>query len=292
MDKVGANYESCLKAIEEKFKIVSIPVQIPIGHESEFCGIVDLVNFTKITWHENNLGKKYKVENILKTDHDFNKIAQYRRNAIEKLAQVDNEFAEILLERFNFEYEKMNDNLLFDSFLRKACIKTSVIPVLCGSSLKNIAIQPLMDAVIKYLPNPKELEKNDFSKDYGSDLVAVCFKTIHDHQKSRKRLDPETEVFNLQLKTTNKQTKYKIEDSEEDILSFVRVYNGELIGKSSIFNPNKEIKETCQHIYIPHSNKFQKVTKISAGNIAIINGLTKVSFLSIIFIILFKFLFF
>lgn len=285
MDKTGASYESSLKSIESKLKTTPIPVQMPIGRERDFTGVVDLINMRKMTWphtNNNNMGKTFKIEPLTSSDDLFTRARLERSQAIERLAQVSDEFGEVLLERFNMDFDQVNDPILIETYLRRACVSCNVTPVLCGSALRNTGVQPLMDAVVKYLPNPSELEKNDFRPYYGSGLVAVCFKTIHDHQKLRKRVNNETSIASLDSvsdtaaakSALNKATKS--EEVEEDVLSFVRVYNGELVSKAKIFNIGKQVRESCEKIYIPFANQLKSVGKISAGNIAVVNGLLKV----------------
>lgn len=275
MDKSGANFELCLRSIEEKLKTICIPIQIPVGYGKEFKGIIDLINLRKFTWLEHSKNQNtFLTEDIVEKSEEYSIAKEFRFKSIEKLVQTDEQFAEIMLERYNLDFEKMNDNFLFDSFLRKSCINYKITPVLCGSSIKNIGIEHLMDAVIKYLPNPEQVEKNDFSKDYGSDFVGICFKTILDHRKSRKKLD--TKDFSLQLTEAKTNTKLNFEDIGNDMLSFVRIYNGEFKEKSTLFNINKQVKEMCHKIYMPHSNQFKYLSHASAGNIVVVSGFLKV----------------
>lgn len=280
MDKVGASFEDSLKSIEAKLNTVPLAVQIPIGKEKTFQGVIDLINMKKLIWDGKKIdtdgGKLFEIKSIEKTDEQFEMAFSRRNLLIEKLAQINDEFAEILLDKYNLVYESMNDNILLETFLRKSCLNSSVTPVLCGSSFKNIAVQPLMDAIIKYLPNPLDLSKNNFNEFYDKSLMMVCFKIIHDHQKSRKRVNSATSIASLQTSATSALNRNKNEESESDILSFVRVYSGDLIAKTKIYNPSKNVKESCDKIYIPFSNQLKQVHKVSAGNIAIVHGLTKV----------------
>lgn len=281
MDKNDANFESCLGSIADQLKTTPVPLQYPVRRDKAFCGVYDLVHFRKLTWSEHNLhqdaGKSFSIENISKEEKEFERLFELRLEALEKLSQVDETFAEIMLDRFNLDFERMNDNALFEKHLRHSCLNLTLTPVFCGSSFKNIAVQPFMDGIVKYLPHPDELEAKKFSQHFGSDLVAVCFKSIHDHQKSRKRIDRETESFSFfPSQNANSSSKLKIENIEDDMLTFVRVYNGELVSKSSVYNPNKQVVEKCQNVYIPYSSQLKTTSKITSGNIGIINGLSKV----------------
>lgn len=122
-----------------------------------------------------------------------------------------------------------------------------------------MAVQPLLDAIIKYLPSPEE-RKYPFQKYYGNNLCALCFKTIHDHKKLNK----------------SKLTKSEENQSGDDVLSFIRVYNGELTSKTKIFNATKNLREECGKIFIPYANQMKSVSSVKSGNIAVISGLKQV----------------
>jgi elongation factor G len=259
--------------------LLSKVVQIPIGKEKNFTGVIDLINMRKLIWNKTSskdeAGRLFQTMPLDKND-DLYEIAQKTRiSQIEKLAQISDEFAEILLEKYNMNYDQMNDNILFETHLRKSNLKCLITPVLCGSSFKNIGVQPLMDAICKYLPNPDELAKNNFSKYYDKNLYAVCFKIIHDHNKLRNRVDNSTASIELTQKALNK-VKIDSKNFDENMLTFVRIYNGELSSKTRLFNPNKKVVESCEKIFIPYSNQIKRVSKVTNGNIALISGLQKV----------------
>ena len=281
MDKLGASFDKSIKSIETKLKTIPLPVQIPIGEEKSFIGVIDLVNMNKLTWNNRNsekdFGKSFETKALNENDQIYSKAMKSRTSMIEKLAQVNEEFAEILLEKYNLDYEKMNDNELLETHLRKSNIDLKITPVLCGSSLRNMSVQPLMDAIVKYLPSPIELPKNNFSDFYQNDLNAFCFKIIHDHQKSRKRVNSTTAIASLNASGASAAlVKSRSDDPDADILTYVRVYNGELHSKSKVFNINKQCKEIIDKIYVPFSNQVKQVSKVSMGNIALVSGLTQV----------------
>ena len=287
MDKLGADFQASIKSIEEKLNTVPLVVQLPVGEEKSFCGVIDLVNMKKLLWSARNesdnrsQGKQFDVKSLEASDEHYEMAVKSRARLVEKLAQANETFAEILLDQYNMEYEKVNDSILIDTYVRQACLSNSATPVLCGSSFKNIAVQPLMDAIVKYLPNPLDLEKNNFDKYFESkaDFVGVCFKIIHDHFKQRKRMNADTATATLQASGSagSANAKSKLEETDdENVLAFVRVYNGELHHKSKIYNVNKQVKEEIDRIYIPFSNQIKIVNKVSNGNIALVSGLSKV----------------
>ena len=274
MDKIGSDLDMCIDSIEKKLNTVPLQLQYPVGKEKSFNGVIDLVNMKKIVWNQISDGKVFESINLNSNDEDFQQAFKKRIELIEKIARINEDFAEILLEKYNMEFEKMNDNILLESYIRKSCLSALATPVLCGSSFKNIGIQPVMDAIIKYLPSPSDLHKNNYEPFYDKSLLMVCFKIIHDHQKSRKRINRSNSKIQLQTNATNTLNKFKLDEAQDDILTFVRVYNGELHAKSKVYNPAKNVKEICDKIYIPYSNELEEVQKIGAGNIAIVHGLT------------------
>ena len=127
-------------------------------------------------------------------------------------------------EKYNLNYDKINDNILLEKYIRLSNMKCLITPILCGSSFKNIGVQPLMDAIVKYLPNPTDLNKNNYSKYFEKSLCAVSFKIIHDHLKTRKRINSSTSLASISTSTSStlNKTLNDLED-DEDILSFVRI---------------------------------------------------------------------
>lgn len=286
MDKNGANFKNCLKSIETKLNTRALPLQIPIGEEKNFTGVVDLIQMKKLTWDNKNSirdnGKSFEISKLTPNDGIYAEALKNRIYLIENLAQVNEEFAEKLLDDYALDYENMNDHLLLETNLRKSSLNCSITPVLVGSSFKNIAVQPLMDGIIKYLPNPSDLLKNDYAKYYDKNFMGYCFKIVHDHQKSRKKVDSNTSIASLSTNTSSIINKNKNDEINDNILTFVRVYNGDLVAKTKVYNVSKQIRETCDKIYIPFANQIKQVSKVTNGNIAIVSGLTKVSKFNVI----------
>lgn len=129
----------------------------------------------KIIWESSvdNNGLKYSQINLESNDELYKKALAYRISMIDKLASASDEFAEILLDKYNMNFEMFDDNILLETHLRKTNLNCSITPVLCGSSFKNIGVQLLMDAIIKYLPNPSELAKNKFDEYYGKNIMLL-----------------------------------------------------------------------------------------------------------------------
>ena len=262
MDKFGADFFKSIKSIEKHLNTIPVPLQLPIGKEKSFIGLIDLINITKLTWNnEKSLtdsGKSFNITKLTKNDAHYDQALKYRTSLIDKLAQADDKLAEILLEKYDLKYDLVDDNILLETYLRKLCLNSKITPILCGSSYKNMAVQPLLDAIIKYLPSPEE-RHYPFQKYYGNDFCALCFKTIHEHRKLNK-----------------KQLTQSASETGEEIYTFIRVYNGELTTRSKIFNSTKNVKEDCEKLYIPYANQMKAVNSIKSGNIAVVSGLKQV----------------
>ena len=282
MDKPSANFKNCLKSIESKLNTKPLPIQVPIFENKNFIGLVDLISMRKLTWNNKNsardFGKTFEISQLAKSDEIYDESLRNRISLIENLAQLNEDFAEILLEKYMLDYASMNDHLLLDTYLRKSCLNCSVTPVLLGSAFKNIGVQPLMDAIIKYLPNPNDLIKNSYAKYYEKNLMGLCFKIVHDHQKSRKKLDSSTSIASLSTNASSILNKNKLDDANDDILTYIRVYNGELSSKTKVYNVNQQVREFCDKIYIPFANQIKQVSKVTSGNIALVSGLNIVFF--------------
>jgi elongation factor G len=280
MDKPSADFDECIKSIEKKLNTTALELQMPIRTKEEgFIGVIDLINMKKITWNNrkssDSYGKLFQLEQLDVTDEQFTKAFKKRVSLIERLAHLNEQFAEMLLEKYNLNCANLTDNILLESYLRQTCIKKLATPVLCGSSFKNMCVQLLMDAMIKYLPSPNELNKNDFRNFYDDNFSAICFKIIHDHQKSRKKVNTQTSTASLQQAPLSKSSK-EMNDENENILSFLRIYSGELSAKTKIYNASKHSKEICDKIYIPYANQIKQVNKQTCGNIAVVSGLVNV----------------
>ncbi len=180
MDKTGADFQRCIQSIESKLHTVALPVQMPIRTERGFIGVVDLIGMRKLTWDttasEASLGKEFETTQLDSGDELYGEAMRWRVRLVETLAQANEEFAELLLDKYEMRYEGFDDNVLLEMYVRLANLQGGrVTPVLCGSSFKNVCVQPMMDAVVKYLPDPEESSKNKHSKYFGDDFNGKNF---------------------------------------------------------------------------------------------------------------------
>lgn len=243
MDRLGADFFSVIEDITKVLKANPIPIQLPIGAENTFEGVIDLLNMREIHW-EGPEGSELRYDDIrpeLKDEAD-----KWRQNLLDKLSEFSDEITELYLDGQDIPVE------LIKKVLREECIKQNVVPVLTGSSLKNKGVQPLLDSVIDYFPSPEELPP----------IVGHHVKTEEEVPVERSEKGPLSAlVFKIQT------------DREAGVLSYLRIYSGKLKSGSSVLNLNKNQKERITRILRMHANKSEQVDSVVAGDIAVIIGL-------------------
>jgi len=246
MDRTGADFYHVIKMIQDKLATNTIIVQLPWGNEDNFQGIIDLIKMKAYSYTIDNLGVDYKEVSI---PEDMRELAnEYHHKIIESLAELD----ENIMEKY-LEGEEIASNEI-KSAIRRLTIKNEVVPVLCGSALKNKGVQLLLDAVVDYLPSPL-------------DVPPI------------KGIDPLTEkgIYRLaEDKEPLSSLVFKImTDPYIGKLSFVRVYSGTLKSGSYVYNPTKEVKERINRLVLIHADHKKDVTEIHSGNLGAIIGLKK-----------------
>lgn len=247
MDRIGANFFNAVKMTREILNANAVIIQLPIGAEENFVGVIDLINMKQIIWDDDTLGATFNVENI---SDDFVETArQYQEKLIETVAEVDDE----IMEAYLSETPITAVNLV--EAIRKATISLKLVPVLCGSALKNKGIQPLIDAVVQFLPSP-------------SDIPPI--KGIH----------PKTEnCIECVAKTTEPLAAliFKVSMTEGRKLSYVRIYSGKMKVGEDVYNPFRKTKEKLSRILRMHANKKERINEAGAGSIVGIVGLKESS---------------
>jgi len=244
MDKIGADFLTVVKAIKERLGAKALPIQLPLGKEDDFRGIIDLIKQKAVIWGGDILGAKFEEVEIPK---EFKEEAElHRHNLIEALADYSDE----LMEKYVAE-EPINETLIKD-VLRQATIDVSVVPVLCGSAFKNKGIQPLLDIICDYLPSPVDIKE----------IEGINPRT----EQPEKRKFSEDEPFCALV--------FKIAaDPYVGQLSYARVYSGRLVSGSYAYNPVRRKRERIGRILQMHANKREPRDSISAGEIAALVGL-------------------
>ena len=243
MDRLGADFLRCVEMIEERLGANPLPLQLPVGKEETFRGIIDLVEEKMMRFDEDTKGSRVEYEPV--PDEFKEESAAARMALIEKLADFDDWVMEKFLNEQAVTVEEIN------RAIRAATLNLDVVPVLCGSSFKNKGVQPLLDAVVAYLPSPV-----DASSVQGVNADGVL--------ETRRASDDE-KLSALVFKLTS--------DPFVDILAYVRVYSGVIKVGDRVYNPGKKKKEKIGRIVKMHANKREEVGVLKAGDIGAVVGL-------------------
>jgi elongation factor G len=240
MDRPGADFTGVVSQIKERLNANPVAVQIPIGSEETFTGVIDLIENRAIKWEDDeNFGVKYIYAEIPEAYIEM--ATEWRNKLIEAIAETDEE----LLEKF-FEDSESITKADINKALRKATLEMSVIPVLCGSAFRNKGIQPLLDAIVAYLPSPLDIG-------------------------SVKGINPET--LNIEFRKPEYNEPFSalafkiVTDVYVEKLVFLRVYSGRIKEGAVVYNSRTGKKERIAHLYQMHANKQNSVNEIGAGNI-------------------------
>jgi elongation factor G len=247
LDRTGASFEHCVETIKNRLNAIPAVVQLPIGSEADFIGVIDLINMRALTWRgETKIGEDYAVEEIPAELADQ---AQAARHAlIELVADHDDH----MMEAFLTDEESITPELLQDS-IRRAVLASKITAVLCGSAFKNKGVQPLLDAVIAYLPSPL-------------DVPAIIGFKPGDESVMIERHPADADPFAA--------LAYKIAaDPHLGRLTYIRLYSGKLQAGSTVLNATKGRKERIGKIYQMHANKRQEIASVGAGQIVAVMGL-------------------
>ena len=243
MDRVGADFFEAVRMMRERFTSIPVPIQIPAGSEENFRGAIDLINQKLMVWDDSSHGMEYTIQEI---PEEFTAQAtSQREKMIETLAEADDGLAE----KYLGGEEILVSEIL--AALRKATISLKIVPVLCGAALRNKGIQPILDAVINYLPSPEDIPPvkgiNPITKKeeirHSSDkepLAALAFKIMLDDGRK---------------------------------LTYLRIYSGQIHANDEVYNSVKKKKEKVARLLRMHANKRERIEKASAGEIIAVLGL-------------------
>jgi elongation factor G len=247
LDRTGADFFRCVEMMKERLNSTTLVLQLPIGAEQDFIGVVDLVEMHAKVWRgETQMGEDYVVEEIPADLAE--QAAEYREQLVETLAEADDEIMETYLE----------DGDVFDvptlkAAIRRATLADKLNPVLCGTAFKNKGVQPLLDAVVDYLPSPLDID-------------AIVGHDPRDEEKEIKRKPSDDEPF--------AGLAYKIaSDPHLGKLIYVRVYSGKLEAGSTVVNSVNGKKERIGKVYQMHANKREEIASVGAGQIVAVMGL-------------------
>lgn len=246
MDRAGADFYRVKDLVEKRLKAVAVPMQLPIGREEDFVGIIDLVKFKAIYWNDENHGTTFEEKDI---PADLLDKAQEFRNLLLDTAA---ESSEELMEHY-LEHETLDEDQIKKA-IRQRTIACEIFPMFCGSAFKNKGVQTLLDAVIEILPSPLDVP----------DVVGLSAEG----EEETRAADPKAPFSALAFKIAT--------DPFVGTLTFVRVYSGSIDAGSSVYNSLKAKKERFGRIVQMHSNRREQVESISAGDIAAVVGLKDV----------------
>ena len=247
MDRTGADFDRVVRQIKSRLGARAVPVQLPIGSEENFAGVVDLLRMKAIYWDTENMGTTYEAREIPAELQDAAKAA--REAMVEAAAEANDELMEVYL-----EHTDLNDEQILTG-LRTGTINNIIVPVLCGSAFKNKGVQALLDAVVILMPSP-------------ADVPAI--KGILENETEGTRKSDDKEPFAA--------LAFKIAtDPYVGSLTFFRVYSGVLNSGDSVFNPVKGKKERIGRILQMHANTREEIKEVRAGDIAAAVGLKAVT---------------
>ncbi len=243
MDKTGASFEQCIKDIKERLGARPVPIQLPIGAEQAFKGIIDLVRMKAVVWEDEALGAKYHDEDI---PADLQSAAeQARQEMIEACVELDDQATDDYLNG----KEIANETIM--KLLRKAVVTSAFFPVLCGSAFKNKGVQPLLDAVIDYLPSPLERPAmKGIDVKTGAEVVRVA---------------SDKEPLSM--------LAFKLMDDQYGVLTFCRIYSGKLEKGIALLNSTRERTERVGRMVLMHANSREEISEAYAGDIVALVGL-------------------
>jgi elongation factor G len=244
MDKNGADFELVLESIRKRLGARPVAIQIPIGAEANFKGVIDLMEMNAIVWHDETMGAKYSIEEI--PANLLKKAEAFRMQLVELVAESDDD---ILVQFLDGD---MPTSAQLKAGLRKATLDLKLFPVICGSAFKNKGVQTLLDAVVDYLPSPL-------------DIPPIIGLNPSDLTEQFVRHSDDSEPFSA--------LGFKLINDQFGKLGFIRVYSGQLRTGDTVLNPRTGKTERVGRLVKMHANKREDITEIMAGDICACVGL-------------------
>ena len=240
MDRPGANFDANVKSIESKLNVEALPTQFPIKENGTLTGIVDVVSLEKLIFDGKDMGMRFTRSKLSEEeDKSLWEVAlEKRRDLTDKLSNMDDILADVIIEQESLD--AITPQTLHDSLYRST-ISRKGVPVLLGSSYKNVGVQPLMDSVLLYLPSPDRNKHMKYYRPFGKTLSARAFKVVHDKIRGP--------------------------------ITFFRVYTGWMEKGAKLYNIRKETAEHAGKLYIACADDYHEVSKINDGNIVAVTGL-------------------
>jgi elongation factor G len=246
MDKIGADFFKCLDDIKTRLGAKPVAIQLPIGSEQNYKGLIDLVRMKGVVWDDESLGAKYHDIDIPADMLDDAK--KYREQMIEAAVELDDAAMTAYLEG------KGPDEATLKRLIRKAVITGAFFPVLCGSAFKNKGVQPLLDAVVDYLPSPLDVPAIKGVDDKGNEVI--------------RKADDKEPMALLAFKI--------MDDPFVGTITFCRIYSGTLTSGTGVINSTKDRKERIGRMLLMHANNREDIKEAYAGDIVALAGLKEV----------------
>ena len=247
MDRTGADFDRCIRMMKERLAANPVPVQLPLGKEEGFRGIIDLVRMQAVVWDEDTLGAKYHEEPLPESMRES--VAAARETLMESLADVNDSLLEKYLNGEEVEVAEVA------AAIRQATIGLKIVPVVCGSAFRNKGVQPLLDSVVDYLPSP-------------ADIPPVKGIDPRDESAVERKVDDSVPFSALGFKIMN--------DPFVGHLTFIRVYSGTLHSGDHVYNSTRKKKDRIGRLLKMHANKREDIKAVYAGDIAACVGLKNV----------------
>ena len=244
MDKIGADFYECVDSLKKRLGINYIVMQLPIGAESDFKGVIDLIEMNALVWRNEELGAQWDVVEIPADLKD--RAVQYREQMVEQAVEMDDAATEAFLNG------DMPDNATLRQLIRKGTIESKFFPVFCGSAFKNKGVQPLLDGVIDYLPAPTDIPA----------IKGIDVKTEAEIERHASDAEP---LSMLAFKVAN--------DPHMGTLTFCRIYSGHVEAGAMLENTVKEKRERVGRMFQMHANSREQINEAFAGDIVAIVGL-------------------
>jgi len=248
MDRAGADFLRVVGQIKDRLGATPVPIQLPIGAEDDFKGIIDLMRMKALYWDGDDMGTSYREEDIPSDLLDQSN--EYREAMLESVAEASEELMEKYLENGDLSLEEIIQGI------RIRTLNNEIVPTICGSAFKNKGVQPMLDCVIDFLPSPDEVE--------------AIQGILEDEETTDQRSSSDEEPFSA--------LAFKIAtDPFVGTLTFVRVYSGVLNSGDAVYSPAKRSKERIGRMLQMHANNRSEISEVRAGDIAAVIGLKDVT---------------
>jgi len=247
MDRVGANYSGTIQMMKERFNSLPLPIQIPLGEGELFRGVVDLIRQQLITWDDTTKGLSYSYGEI--PDEVLPQAREQRDRMLAVLADADDAIAEKYLDGVEISAEEIL------AAIRKATVSLKVVPVMCGSALRNRGVQPVLDAIVHFLPSPEEIPP----------VKGVNPLTKQEEIRASSDREPLAALA------------FKIMQDEGRKLTYLRIYSGRLRAGEELYNASRRKKEKIARLLKMHANKRERVEQAGAGDIIAVMGLKDIT---------------